>query len=132
MEKELTQWMALAEETWEDARYLVEDRQRYRSAVSRGYYSMFHAAQALMLFKGLKAKSHSGLLHLLNQHFVRTKEIAPDYYRLLGIAFQARQIGDYDPQVEISASEAEVALAQARQFIDVVRQYLSSQGFFQG
>jgi uncharacterized protein (UPF0332 family) len=117
METELSRWMSLAGESWEDAAYLIRRKTGYRSAVSRAYYAMFYATQAVLLTQGLHAKSHSGTLHVLNQHFVRPGLFPSDAYRLLSIAFQARQVGDYDPFSSISEQEAVTAVEQSERFI---------------
>ncbi len=42
----------------------------YNTAVSRLYYSCFHATRALLLTKDLITKTHSGVLANLHKHFV--------------------------------------------------------------
>ena len=42
----------------------------YVSAISRLYYSCFHATKALLLTKDLLAKTHSGVINQLHRHFV--------------------------------------------------------------
>ncbi len=36
-------------------------------AISRAYYAMFYAAQAVLFMKSLSAKSHSGTLNIFGQ-----------------------------------------------------------------
>ena len=43
----------------------------YEDAVSRAYYSAFHAAQAALLTEGLSASSHQGLVNLFGLHLVK-------------------------------------------------------------
>lgn len=125
MGEKIAQRLTLAEEAWQDAQHLISDRKSYRSGVSRSYYGIFHAAQALIISKGLRAKSHSGLVHLFAEYFVRSEEFDSEYQRIISNAFQFRQVGDYDPVVVISKDEAELAVHQARQFIDRVKDYFS-------
>ncbi len=44
----------------------------YEDAVSRAYYSAFHAAQAILLTEGLKTSTHQGTVNLFGLHFVKT------------------------------------------------------------
>lgn len=44
----------------------------YITAINRLYYSCYHATKALLLTKNLVPKTHSGVIVLLNQHFVLT------------------------------------------------------------
>jgi len=42
------------------------------SSVSRSYYAMFYATEAVLLTKGLKFTSHRSVISLFGQHFVKT------------------------------------------------------------
>lgn len=44
------------------AAQLLYEKKFYREAVSRAYYSMFHAAQSLLILKEIYPKSHKGVL----------------------------------------------------------------------
>lgn len=44
----------------------------HEDAVSRAYYSAFHAAQAVLLTEGLTPATHQGLVNLFGLHFVKT------------------------------------------------------------
>jgi uncharacterized protein (UPF0332 family) len=40
-------------------------------SISRAYYAMFHAAQAILYAKGLKAKRHAGVKKLFGEYIVK-------------------------------------------------------------
>ena len=44
----------------------------YDDAVSRAYYAVFHAAQALLLTEGERAETHKGIVMLFGLLFVKT------------------------------------------------------------
>lgn len=44
----------------------------YEDAVSRAYYAVFHAAQALLMTEGEKAETHKGVVTLFGLLFVKT------------------------------------------------------------
>jgi uncharacterized protein (UPF0332 family) len=48
------------------------DEADYDFAVSRAYYAMFYAAEALLFSRGLTFARHTGVIAAFNQHFVRS------------------------------------------------------------
>ena len=54
------------------ASQLLYEKEFYREAVSRTYYSMFHAAQALLILKEIYPKSHKGVLQKFGEEFVKS------------------------------------------------------------
>ncbi len=59
--------LKLAQEYLEDSKKLLELK-RFRSAINRAYYAMFHAAQAILAFKGIAPlKTHKGLRELFGK-----------------------------------------------------------------
>ncbi len=59
----IQQLLALAQEELETADLLL-DNNRYRACISRSYYAIYHATQALMASKNLSSKSHKGVIKL--------------------------------------------------------------------
>jgi uncharacterized protein (UPF0332 family) len=52
-------------------------------AISRAYYSMFHAASAVLLSEGITVESHSALKTMFGLHLVRTGKIDKKFSRWL-------------------------------------------------
>ena len=52
-------------------------------------------ASALLLDKGLSAKSHGGLIHLIGSQFVTKGLLDKTYGRLFSRLYELRQSGDY-------------------------------------
>jgi hypothetical protein len=52
-------------------------------AISRAYYSMFHAASAVLLSAGISVESHSALKNMFGLHFVKTGKIDKKFSRWL-------------------------------------------------
>lgn len=44
-------------------------------AISRAYYSMFHAASAVLLSEGITVESHGALKTMFGLHFIKTGRI---------------------------------------------------------
>ena len=69
----LDPYITLAEEELETSRLLVSN-QRYRVAVSRSYYAMYYATQALLVTKNVTNRTHKGMIQQFSQHFVKSGE----------------------------------------------------------
>lgn len=95
----------------------------YESAVSRVYYAMFYATQAVLLTKKLSFSSHKSVLAMFGEYFIKTEIFPKEMGRELNRAFAKRQIGDYTHAFVISHDEAVQLLAAGRQFVTTVEQY---------
>ena len=98
-------------------------------AVSRAYYAAFHVARALLLSRGLEARTHSGTIHLLNVEFVRPGIIPSSYNRFFGGLQRSRELADYDAAVQFSAEDAAEELASAHRFEAEVMKVLRAEGW---
>lgn len=66
--------LEMSDEMLSDARSLI-DEERWKSAVSRLYYSVFQVVSALMIQEDIRIKSHSGAKAMLELHFIKTGRI---------------------------------------------------------
>lgn len=118
----IQQLLALAQEELETADLLLENN-RYRACISRSYYAMYHATQALMASKNLSSKSHKGAIKLFGQHFVKTQELPIELARYLSDAYDLRRLSDYEETVFLTQQQAETLLISARVFVNQTIQY---------
>ena len=63
---------------------------------NRLYYAAFHAASALLISRGLSAKTHNGTIRLLGKEFVNTGLLTIVEGSLYSRLYNMRQCGDYD------------------------------------
>lgn len=119
-------YLEKAQEKLRFAETLIRDG-GYDDAVSRAYYSAFHATQALLLTEGLSVRSHSGLVNLFGLHFVRTGKIEQEFGRFLSDLKDKRENGDYEIYSAIERKTAEEAVVNAGKFLQRVRTYLDSE-----
>lgn len=98
----------------------------YDFAVSRAYYAMFHLAEALLLTKGLAASTHSGVLAILYEHFVKPDLIQKELHQNLHHAFGLRQQGDYWSDSRITEEMAREVLDNAKAFVTTIESYFGS------
>ena len=103
---------------------LLIDAEDFESAVSRAYYAMFYAAEAVLLSRGLSFSSHRGVISSFGEHFVKTGKFQKEMGRELNRAFEMRQLGDYEYTFVISREEAEMLLTAAEQFVKQVTDYV--------
>ena len=65
-------------------------------AANRLYYTLFYISNALLVDKGMFAKTHAGVIAKFNEHFVKTGILSRDEGRTISILQNMRQSGDYD------------------------------------
>jgi uncharacterized protein (UPF0332 family) len=104
---------------------LLIQKEHYDFAVSRSYYAMFYAAQALLLTRDIRRTKHSAIIAAFNEHFIHTGELPHELFLSLRTAFEDRAEGDYGLAV-ISAEQADGSLAAAREFVDRVSAKVAS------
>ncbi|MBM3464619.1 MAG: HEPN domain-containing protein [Armatimonadetes bacterium] len=116
-----------AEDRFLQAEVLLE-RGMLEGAVSAAYYGAFHYARALLLMEGLESKTHGGVHHLINVHFVLPGRIAPEQAKSLRDLQRDREEAEYDAASVFNRPMAEEALRQARAFADTARTLLRDGG----
>ena len=86
--------LSLSLEELEIAALLLE-RERYRTCLSRSYYSIYYATKALLLSQNLDASTHKGTIRLFGQHFVKTGQFSPEWAKILSDAYELSQFSFY-------------------------------------
>jgi uncharacterized protein (UPF0332 family) len=123
---EFRKLFALALEELDIAALLLE-REHYRASISRSYYSIYYAVQALLISQNIDASTHKGLIRLFGLHFVKTGLFSSEWTGTLKTAYELRQLSDYDADFIGTLAEAENILGQARAFTAEVMQILNVQ-----
>jgi uncharacterized protein (UPF0332 family) len=95
-------------------------------AASRGYYAMFHAAEAMLLNRGLSFSKHSGVMAAFGREFVRTGAVPSEFHHWLLDAFDARNIGDYEIHQRLTGEQAAEHVRRAGAFVDHVDRVLQA------
>lgn len=96
----------------------------YEDAVSRAYYTAFHAAKAVLLTEGLTTGTHQGVVNLFGLHFVKTGKFEKKFGRMLANLKDDRENGDYEIFSAIDKEVAEDAVNEAREFLKEAKRYL--------
>jgi len=100
----------------------------YEDAVSRAYYAVYHATQALLLSEGEKADTHKGVVTLFGLLFVKTGKFKKDLGKYLSNLKDDRESSDYEVFSYIDQETAESAVNEAEEFIRESKDYLSKIG----
>ncbi|MBC5797570.1 HEPN domain-containing protein [Anabaena aphanizomenioides LEGE 00250] len=93
-------------------------------ATSRSYYSMFYAAEALLLSENLSYSSHAAVISALGKFCVKTNKIPSKYHRYLIDAQDQRNRGDYDINPDLTKEDADRLIVQAEEMLNFTNQYL--------
>ena len=105
-----------AEEMLEAAQVMLNN-DFYTSVVNRAYYSVFYAANAMLLTKGLSRKKHSGVISLFRKEFVKTNLLPIEYSEIYGRIMSNRQASDYELASPITPEVAQESLDDAKSLL---------------
>jgi len=117
--------MQRAKETLQEAKDNV-DMKHWRVVANRLYYACYYAASALLINNGHLARTHSGVVSLLNLHFVLNGLISEEQGNLYGKLFTLRQEGDYNDWKIVQAEEVLSKIVPAEKFITTIEKLISS------
>jgi uncharacterized protein (UPF0332 family) len=112
-----------------DAKVLLDSDCTPASIINRSYYAMFYSALAALQTVGKTPSKHAGALSLFNQEFVLTGSISRQCGRYIYRAFELRQSADYGIMPPVDIKAAKDVLIQASEFVNVVKNYLITQGW---
>ena len=114
-------------EALEDA-IIMYDAGRYKNALNRAYYSIFHAIRAVNALDGFDSSKHSGVIAHFNQNYVKQGIFSKEASKLIKLASEKRENADYLDFFIASKEEADAQIKRAETFIEWVKAYLESKG----
>jgi uncharacterized protein (UPF0332 family) len=117
------QFLALADEELETSKLLL-DAKHYRASISRAYYAMYYATQALLLARNLTSRSHKGVLLQFSQYFVKPGDLPASMAKTLSKNYDLRLLSDYEHESALTSDDSTNALVAANDFVIRVRVYL--------
>lgn len=89
---------------------------------NRAYYTMFHAAKAVLLYKDIERNSHRGVISALGEFLAKPGLMDPKFHQYFREAFDLRQNSDYSSMSNISPKEAEETFKRAKELLEVCTQ----------
>lgn len=87
-------------------------------ADNRLYYATYYMASALLLDKGISAKTHAGTIHLLGQKIINSGLLDKAYGRLFSRLYELRQAGDYDDMFDATEQEVKPYIEKVSAFLN--------------
>ena len=107
-----------------EAGKLLYDKNFYKSANNRAYYSIFHSIKAVLALEPIDFKRHKDVLAYFNKNYIN-KEICP---RMMGRKIQnasaIREDSDYDDEFIVDADKTNEQLKTAEELIELVDKYI--------
>lgn len=113
---------------FEDAKNDLERAKRtfkdsdYKWATIQAYYTMFHAARALLFAKGYREKSHFCLKAAIQALYADQGTLDPRFVKEFDTTMLLRETADY--KRDFSKEGAEIALQNAERFLAEVNRIL--------
>jgi uncharacterized protein (UPF0332 family) len=112
-----------AEEDFQDAKALL-DSQRYSATVSRCYYAMFHAAQALLLSRNVEAYTHAGVNIQFHRNFIKTGIFSVETGKSFTRLYDRRIKSDYEIGFRATKEDASSSYEDAEKFTEQIKRFL--------
>lgn len=107
-----------------EAGKLLYDKNFYKSANNRAYYSIFHSIKAVLALEPIDFKRHKDVLAYFNKNYIN-KEIFP---RMMGRKIQnasaIREDSDYDDEFIVDDDKTNEQLKTAEELIELVDKYI--------
>ena len=116
-----------SEEALADAKLMFENG-RYKNALNRAYYAIFHSMRAVNSLEGFDSSKHSGVIAFFNQTYVKDGVFPRDMSKIVRRAAESREKADYLDFFVASRDEAENQIRRAEEFLQVIEQYLRKEG----
>jgi len=110
-------------ESLEDSQIAI-DNQRYKMAINRSYYAVFHAARALLFKKEIITKTHSGTIQKFGLEYVINDNFDGDVAKILSSLEDEREDVDYDYRFTVTKKDAVEAINDAKKFIKECEKFL--------
>ncbi|GLI52820.1 HEPN domain-containing protein [Thermodesulfovibrio yellowstonii] len=106
-----------AEEELKAAKILQEKEFYYKSIVS-AYYTVYHAAKALLLIKCVDSKTHESVERMFGLYYIKTGDFDPKIGKVIGRLRKMREEADYYPEIPFDFEDSKEAIVLAREFLE--------------
>lgn len=112
-----------AKEDLETAKINLENN-KYKAAINRSYYAIFHSMRAVNVLDEFDASKHSSVIAHFNRYHVYSGDFKKDTYKIIDSAYRIREKCDYSDFFIASRGDAEEQLQKAEQFYNEVKEFL--------
>lgn len=116
-----------AEKSLDAARTLLKEN-FLEDALSRAYYSILHAARAVLLAEGVSVSSHRAVRRLFGSHLIKPGKLPVRLAKILAEEQDDRFLADYNAWFHAERERAEKRVSEAAEFLTAIDLFLKSQG----
>lgn len=115
--------LEIATEDWKAAKESLT-KKNYKWSTIQSYYSMFHAARALLYNQGYRERSHYCLVVGIRELYVNKNLLSHTLVEALQLGKTLRENADY--YADFSQTGAENMLDKAKEFLEKTKEILST------
>ena len=120
--------LARAEAALASAKLLL-DEGYVSDSVSRLYYYVLYHVRALLLTRGLEARTHEGTLRLYSLHFIKQGPLPASASHLFARLMKYREEADCNPSYVFEKDEVAAWTREAEALAGSLRELIKTEGF---
>ncbi len=105
---------------------LLYEKNFYKSANNRAYYSIFHSIKAVLSLEPIDFKRHKDVIAYFNKNYINTEIFPKSMGRRIQNASTIREDSDYDDEFVVNADKTKEQLDTAEELIKLVENYIDS------
>lgn len=122
--------MKNAIDDYESAKLLFEQG-KYKAAVNRSYYGIFHALRAVTVLDEFDSSKHSGVIAFFNRMYVKEGIFDKSISKMIDTSFRLREKADYQDFIIISKEQSLEQIEKAETVINMIKSYLEKKYNFE-
>ena len=97
---------------------------KYKQAVNRSYYAIFHGLRAITALDEFDSKKHSGIIAYFNKNYVKTGVFESEISKKIQSAYRLRENADYQDFFVVSKQDTQNQLDNAMDVLKKIKDYL--------
>lgn len=103
------------------------ERNYFRAANNRAYYSIYHSITAVLALEEKAFKRHKDTLAYFNKEYVKPEIFPRELGHQISVAEEVRHSSDYDEFYIASKDESEKQIICADRLLQAAKQYIAKQ-----
>ena len=125
MKQEVASILSEASDCLCDAEIMLKNG-RFKAAVSRSYYAMYHTAKAALIQIAVETYTHQGVNTQFAKYFIKTGIFDKSVHIAFSKMLDKRLKSDYEIGFKATETEAQYALNEAQKFYLLIFNYLNN------
>lgn len=86
-------------------------------AANRLYYAAYYASAALLIYHGIDASTHKGVIRMIGSSFIKNGILSVEDSKLLGRLYTMRQSGDYEDLFDWEENDVSPLIPQVEEYL---------------